>query len=207
MRHPTAIHRTPRRPATAAAHSKALSTAARWQGSTVLSPRTASRARGRASSTYSSRRSPRRLFYRPASPVRNPAADPRPFLNATRAFLVVGLNCLFSMPSITAAPDFEGNCFDVEIRGPRAVARRGLRPRTCRRVGMRRPAAGFRPASSGPVASSCAPDAVRSTPCATHARSNPTCDERGWTPRRPPAGRSMRCREVPPGRVFGMPFA
>ncbi len=105
----------------AAAQSMALSTAAQGQGSTVLSPRPASRARGRASSMYSSRRPPRRLFSRPASPVRNPAADPRPFINATCTFLVAGFNCPSACRAVTASPDFKSNCFDVEIRGPRAV--------------------------------------------------------------------------------------
>lgn len=164
-----------------------LSTAAQGHGSTLSSPCPASRARGRASSMFSSRRPSRRLFFRPASPVRNPAADPRPFLNATcPSWSPAQLSPQQAVPS-TLAPHVEGKCAPVDLRGPRAHPDdvsdlvQSSKP-AC--AGRRRGFAPPHPASREQLPPQiCISNAVRD-PCTQQM----TIKESGWTPLRPPAG-------------------
>lgn len=97
-------------------------TADRGQGSTVLSPLSASPERVRVSVTFSSRRSAKRLFCLPASPVQNRRRPGRPSFKGECSFGDGLPNCSFGMPFLRGLPQDSHQLFIGESRGPRATA-------------------------------------------------------------------------------------
>jgi hypothetical protein len=161
--------------------------APRGQGAAVLSPLVTSRARGRVSAMFSSRRASRRLFRQPAAPVRTPPPSYRFFEGP--CFFVDGLpNYSSCMPSTIDLPQTSRQLSIGEFRGPRTSLATALRWPFCQRLhalGRRRGS----PRLADPVAStlsSFAHHREHRDPCAWQLAFKGS----GCTPHRPPTGPS-----------------
>lgn len=158
-------------------------------GATVSSPRPASRAWGRATPMYPSRRPSRVTGSRPGCAGAKPRRRPQMFYRGHPVTLDVGTQPFFrhAVPSWLPHAAY-ANLLSTQRGDPAPGRARAARIAPVSNVARAGPAAGFRPALPRPVASNCLPVAVLARQSVTRAR-RIACSQRP----RLDAGPSARC--------------